>query len=68
MYAKLVPQDKNKNLDELQEAEGVLSKDNTNEKKIREILHYGRLQKRMNHFGIHLGEKEDLDGILNALL
>lgn len=33
MYAKLVPQDKNKNLDELQEAEGVLSKDNTNEKK-----------------------------------
>ena len=33
MYAKLVPQDKNQNLEELQEAEGVLSKDNTSEKK-----------------------------------
>ena len=33
MYAKLVPQDKNQNLEELQEAEGVLSKDNVGEKK-----------------------------------
>ena len=33
MYAKLVPQDKNQNLEELQEAEGVLSKDNAGEKK-----------------------------------
>ena len=33
MYAKLVPQDKNQNLEELQEAEGVLSKDNVSEKK-----------------------------------
>lgn len=33
LYAKLVPQDKVQNLDELQEAEGALSKDNTNEKK-----------------------------------
>ena len=32
-YAKLVPQDKNQNLDELQEAEGALSSDNVNEKK-----------------------------------
>ena len=32
-YAKLVPQDKNQNLEELQEAEGALSKDNTEEKK-----------------------------------
>ena len=33
LYAKLVPQDKNQNLEELQEAEGALSKDNTGEKK-----------------------------------
>ena len=33
MYAKLIPQDKNQNLEELQEAEGVLSKDNAGEKK-----------------------------------
>ena len=33
LYAKLVPQDKNQNLEELQEAEGALSKDNTSEKK-----------------------------------
>ena len=33
MYAKLIPQDKNQNLEELQEAEGVLSKDNVGEKK-----------------------------------
>jgi cysteinyl-tRNA synthetase len=33
LYAKLVPQDKNQNLDDLQEAEGALSKDNTSEKK-----------------------------------
>ena len=33
LYAKLVPQDKNQNLDELQETEGALSKDNTQEKK-----------------------------------
>ena len=33
LYAKLVPQDKNQNLEELQEAEGALSKDNTTEKK-----------------------------------
>ena len=33
LYAKLVPQDKNQNLEELQEAEGSLSKDNTLEKK-----------------------------------
>ena len=33
MYAKLVPQDKNQNLEELQEAEGVLSTDNTIDKK-----------------------------------
>jgi len=35
LYAKLVPQDKNQNLDELQESEGALSKDNTGEKKQR---------------------------------
>lgn len=33
LYAKLVPQDKNQNLEELQEAEGALSKDNAGEKK-----------------------------------
>ena len=33
MYAKLVPQDKNQNLEELQEAEGALSKNNTEDKK-----------------------------------
>ena len=33
LYAKLVPQDKNQNLEELQEAEGALSKHNTGEKK-----------------------------------
>ena len=32
-YAKLVPQDKNKNFEDLQEAEGILSKNNTEEKK-----------------------------------
>ena len=33
LYAKLVPQDKNQNLEELQEAEGALSKNNTEDKK-----------------------------------
>ena len=33
MYAKLVPQDKNQNLEELEEAEGALSQDNAGDKK-----------------------------------
>ena len=32
LYAKLVPQDKNQNIEQLQEAEGALSKDNVKEK------------------------------------
>ena len=33
----MVPQDKNQNLDQLQESEGALSKDNTGEKKTKVI-------------------------------
>lgn len=68
LYAKLVPQDKNQNLEELQEAEGALSKDNTGEKKIKEISLCGKHLKKMNLFGIPHGAKEDQDGILNVLL
>ena len=67
MYAKLVPQDKNQNLEELQEAEGVLSKDNTNEKKNKGDSPYGKPQKKMSHFGTHHGGRGVQDGISNAL-
>jgi hypothetical protein len=37
----LVPQDKNQNLDQLQESEGALSKDNTGEKKNKGDFNFG---------------------------
>ena len=50
LYAKLVPQDKNQNLNELQEAEGPLSKDNTDEKKSKGYFALWKTSKKDESF------------------
>jgi len=46
----LVPQDKNQNLNELQEAEGPLSKDNTDEKKSKGYFALWKTSKKDESF------------------
>ena len=53
LYVKLIPQDKNQNLGELQEAEGALNKDNTGEKKSKwDFSLWKTSKKRWTFFGL----------------